>query len=97
MLLVCVIVTSPGTLTGSSGAIRPGSTDVCVNVTAMNSARYTIAFQARQGACKSHPSGTATLEVAFVGFGKVTFNINLHCSCDAFCQSLVSKRIEKYI
>ena len=43
---------------------------------------YTVMVMVHPEACSFYPSGSVSVDVRFVGFGKVTLDIDLLCTCD---------------
>ena len=63
---------------------------MCTQITSLNPATYTVTFTVSSEACNRYPSGNASYEIAFVGFGRAMFELSFYCSCEPFCTPRVS-------
>jgi len=50
---------------------------------------YTVTVEVTPEACKAYPEGNVSVDVQFVGFGKVTINIDLLCTCNCSADEVV--------
>lgn len=78
---------------GTDGFLSDDDNDVCRNVSSPDSANYTVTVEVTPEACTAYPSGHVTANVYFVGFGEVTVNIELLCTCN--CSTSVDQQPSK--
>ncbi|XP_065903728.1 integrin beta-2-like [Dysidea avara] len=67
---------------GAHGYPANNTVNICRNVSTPDNVNYTVMVQVHPEACAAYPSGSVSVDVRFVGFGKVTLDIDLLCTCD---------------